>query len=285
MRRGEQLRAALAVTGAVAGVAFASGRETALFFGQLGWAGWLAIPVAAAWFGLLSALLSRWAQKHGANGLPALRRAIPGGAGTAARLLHGLLLGEVGAMMLCGAGEIGALALPVRHGFAWGAAVALALAGFATLARLRPLPWAGLAALTLGMLFYAGLALDSRPARVFLQGEIDLALEGSLPAALLSALVFGSMNACVAAGTVVRFSQPSARPWRLGALCGGFMGAALLCANAAAARGGRLLLAQTLPTVLLAARWGLAGFWINCAFGFLCAASTLSAAVDGLIGR
>ena len=60
--------------------------------------------------------------------------------------------------------------------------------------------------------------------------------------------------------------------------------AGLLTLSGGRLHGGRRLLGQAMPTVVLAARWGLTGFWICAGFGYLCAVTTLSAALSGLIG-
>lgn len=283
MRGREELAAALAAVAAAAGTGYASGRELVVFFAQAGRVGWLGVPFAAAVFGLLMFALCVGARRSGAEGFSALCKRLLGP--RVARLaagLHGALLALVAAMMACGAGEIGALTLPVTNGFLWGAGLALLFALALNAARLRGLPWLGLGVLAVGAAFYGGLALDARPVRAYLRGEVRLALEGSVPAALLLALAYGAMNACLAACAVTPYGR-RARPGRVGLLCGVMLGLLLACANAAIARGGRLLLAQAMPTVLLSARWGLAGFWLCAGFSYLCAVSTLAAALGGLL--
>ena len=116
--------------------------------------------------------------------------------------------------------------------------------------RLRPLPWLGLIALTAGVMFYGALAMDPRSPRVWMEGAIQLALEDSLPASILLALAYGAMNAALASNVVLRFGQ-TARPWKVGLLCGSALLALLAVAAGAIARGGRLLLGQAMPTVIL----------------------------------
>ena len=285
MKSWRQWRGALAILGAVSGVAYASGREQVLFFAQLGPAAWLGIPLAAAAFGLLVGLMGRAAVRCHASGAFGLCRRLPlRRAGTPAAVLYGLLLALASALMLCCAGQAGALALPVRHGFAWGAALSLALAALLALGSPRALEWIAAAVFVLGVAFYAGLAADARPARIFLRGEVELALEGSVPAAMLLALAHGALCACLAAGPVVRLCAVGVRPEGLGARCAGLMCLVLACANAALLRGGRPMLAQALPTVLLAARWGLTGFWLSVGFGFFSATATLAAALTACRG-
>lgn len=275
-------RAALAAMAAIAGTGYASGRELVLFFAQLGWASWIGIALASTAFALMTALIVRWAGGAGPDGLPgACRRQ---GAGRALGLLHSVLMAMAAAVMLLNAGRVGELTLPVEHGFAWGAGMALLLAGLVCLGGLRALPWLGLATFALGAAFHLGLALDPRPVRTWLSGDVELALAGSLPAAALLAIPYAALNACVAGDAVARFAACCPRPSRLGVYCGALMALALVCANAALLRGGRTLLAQALPMVLLSARWGLFGFWLCAGFDWLCAACTLSAALGSMTG-
>ena len=276
-------RATLATVAAVAGTGYASGRELVLFFGQMGRAGWIGVCFAPVVFGVLTALVCRCAADREAKDFPGLCRRLTGRrTGAVAGWLHGLLLALTAVVMVCGAGETGALALPVDHGWLWGAGSALLFALLMNLSRLRPLPWLGLIVLTAGVLFYGALALDPRPAKVWLEGRLELALEGSWPASILLALVYGAMNAALAAGPALRFGS-GADAARVGLGCGLSLGAMLAVANAAIVRGGRALLGQAMPTVLLAARWGSFGFWISAAFGYLCALTTLASALGGLM--
>ncbi len=282
---GAEARLALAVMAAVAGTGYASGREMVLFFAQLGRAAWVGIFVASALFGILAGVLCRWACRSTSDSVAGvIRRQLGRGAGRAAELLHALLMSTIAAVMLSTAGEMGALALPVRHGCLWGAALAMMIALSVNLGGLRALPWLGLLTAALGAIFYAGLAIDLRPVRVYLREETALALRGSPWAAILLALLYASMNACLAGGVIVRFSsEDRLSPTRFAAQSGALLCALLLCANAAIARGGDPLLSQAMPVVILAARWGTAGFWLSAGFRFLCAAATLTAALGALL--
>ncbi len=279
-RRGDW-RAALAAIGAAAGTAFASGRELTLFFAQLGWASWAGVALASAAFGAMAWMTVRCAQ--GGRGLAGACRRLGPWAGRAIGLARALLLALTAAVMLLGAGKVGALTLPVKNAFLWGAGLALLIALLFNLGGLRALPWLGLIALAVGAAFHAGLAVDPRPARTMLSADAELALEGSFPAAALLALLFAALNAAVAGDALARFSGGCASAARTGALCGLLMAAALVCANAALARGGRALLGQALPMVLLAARWGVWGFWLCAGLDWLCQLCTLSATLGGLI--
>ena len=285
MEKHGELRPALAIVAAVAGTGYASGRELVLFFLQTGQAGWIGVCFAPVVFGLLTALLCHCAGGSGGDGFAGFcQRLLGRKAAAVAGWLHGLLLALTAVVMLCGAGEIGALTLPVRHGWLWGAGIALLIAVALNLSRLRPLPWMGLVVLAIGLAFYGALALDVRPPRIWLKGAVGLALEGSWPAAVLLALAYGAMNGALAANVALRFGR-NARSWQLGLLCGLMLWALLAAANGAIARGGRALLGQAMPTVILASRWGLPGFWACAGFGYLCAVTTLAAALGGLIDR
>jgi uncharacterized membrane protein YkvI len=274
----------LAIVAAVAGTGYASGRELVLFFAQTGRAQWIGIGFAPVVFGLLTALLCRCGAGMGANSIAVLCKRLMGKRmGAVAGWLHGLLLALTAVVMLCGAGEMGALALPVRYGWLWGAGIALLIALLVNLSGLRPLPWLGLIALTAGVMFYGALAMDPRSPRVWMEGAIQLALEDSWPASILLALAYAAMNAALAANVVLGFGSGT-KPWRVGLGCALSLWALLAAANWAIERGGRRLLGQAMPTVVLAARWGLTGFWICAGFGYLCAVTTLSAALSGLIG-
>jgi len=284
MEKRSGARAVPAILAAVAGTGYASGRETVLFFTQTGRAGWIGVCFAPVVFGLLVALLCRCGASAGATDFVRFCQRMMGKrAGAVAGWLHGLLLALTAVVMLCGAGELGALTLPARFGWLWGAVIALLIALVLNLSRLRSLPWLGIIVLAAGMAFYGALALDSRPAHVWLDGAVQLALEDSWPAAILLALAYAAMNAALAANVVLGFGSGT-KPWRVGLGCALSLWALLAAANWAIERGGRRLLGQAMPTVVLAARWGLTGFWICAGFGYLCAVTTLSAALSGLIG-
>lgn len=278
-------RAATAALGAASAAAFASGRALVVFFAQTGWASWPGIALAASAFGLMMGATARLARRAGASSFAALcRRWLGRGKGRVVGLFHALLLAVLAAVALMNAGEAGALTLPVQRGFLWGMGFALALALLLCLSPRGALPWAGLALVVAGVVFYAVLALDPRPPRLYMRGEAVLTLAGNLPAAAALALCGASLDACAAADAVCRCAGEGERPARVGLLSGIGLGLVLLMGNAALARGGPLLISMALPTVPLAARWGLVGFWVCAAFGFLCNAATLSAALNGLLG-
>ena len=136
-------------------------------------------------------------------------------------------------------------------------------------AQLGRLSWAGilLASTVFGAL--VGLMSCASALRRW-YGRVAAALRGLLLAAVAAVML-------LEAGKLGALTLPARNGFLWGMLL-----ALLLCANAAIARGGRQLLAQALPVVLLSARWGLAGFWMTALFSYVCAAATLAAALDGL---
>ena len=286
MERGRECRAALAAVAATAGAGYASGRELVLFFAQLGATSWLGVAFASVCFGLLAAALCRAVVRVGPDAPGGFLRPLLGRrVGTMANMLYSLLMSLTAAVMLAGAGEIGALTLPLENGFLWGAVLALAAALGLILSYNKAVPVAGLLTLLAGAGLYAGLALDPRAVRVYARAETSLALENSTGAAILLAAMYAALNACIAGDALLRFSHRRLDAGRVGLMCGGMMAILLSCANAAILRGGRDLLSQAMPTVILAARWGAPGFWLCAGFTFLCNVGTLAAALGALLRK
>lgn len=282
MDRGGERRAALAAAAAVAGLGGASGRAMVLFFGQLGGLRWAGIALASALYGLLLAALGRGAAACGAQTPGELfRRLLGRRAGRLAGALHELLLAGMAAAMLSRAAGLGALALPLARGEIWGAGLALALAlGLSG----RALPALGGIALASGTVLFCALALDPRPVRVYARAETVLALEDNPAAAAVLAALYAALAAALSGGAVLRCVRGIRRPLWLGLLGGLGLAATLTSANWALLRGGRHLLGQAEPGVLLAARWGVAGFWLYAAFAFLGATASLAAVLACAFG-
>lgn len=282
--RDPEFSAALAANAALAGAGFASGRELALFFGQLGGASWLGVAAASCLYGLLMAGVCRWAAATDAREPSALFHRLAGRrAGRVAGGLRGALLLAVTLVMLLRSWRVGELTLPLRRGGLWGVALALGVAG--GLAALDGFEWAGGLTTLAALAFYGALAIDPRPVRVYERAEVDLALADSGMAAVLLAIPYAALCAAVAGGTLLRRTGGRARPAKLGAFCAALLAAVLCAANAALRRGGPQLLGQEAPIALLAGRMGLAGFWLSTGFAFLCAVDTLAAVAGEALGR
>lgn len=286
MRLKGEWRIAFSAIAAIAGTGFATGQEIALFFAQLGWAGWIGIPIASAMFGLLVGMMIYFARITGANSFSGVfRRQLGKTAGGIIDVLYGLLQALTAAMMLMTAGELGALTLPVRYGFYQGMIIAVSVSLMMNASRLRLLPWTGMLITGAAMLFYISLAMDSRPVRLYARSETKLALEGSLMGSALLAALYACLNGAVACGIVPRFTAGSVNAVRTGVISGGLMAALLMCANLAMMRGGKAICAARLPAVVLAARWGITGFWLSAAFMFICAAATLTSITGAIIAQ
>ena len=266
-------RAALAAIGAVMGIGLSSGREYALFFGQMGPAAPLGMLFASALFGLMGAGVIRRCARG-------VERA-PDSLAAGLSMLRVLMAALTVAAMLLRTGALGAIALPVRHSAAIGMASALL---FALIIHRAGMLWAaGLCAGGFAMLLYAGLALDPSPVRLWTDGFTELALAGSPGWALAFAALYACMNACAAAWTARPAVCRGVRPAGFGARLCGIMLLFLCLEGLAMRRGGDALLAQAAPLALLSARWGVAGFWLCAAFQYACAVCTLSASVGILL--
>ena len=274
MRARDEWRCALSMMAAVAGTALAPGRAVALFFGQLKSTAWLGVAVASALFGMITGMLAWRGQAFG--GSDALS-----GAGRLTAMLRSLFAALLLAVMLAAAGDLGALTLPVSHGYALGAALTLLAALGIGLAPGNHGAAMGLCAVAFAAVFYAALAADPRPVRLYLNGETELRLAGSVSGALLLGLLYAALNGCAAGMAAPGMS--AARPAGVGLKCGALLAAVLALGCRALARGGDALLAHPEPWVALAARMGLPGFWCCAALGGLSALTTTATAVRSLL--
>ena len=269
--RGEG-KTALSIMAAMAGTGFASGREIALFFSQLGAASWLAVGFASSLTGALIGAAIWRARQFGDSDR--------GAAARVSAALKLLLAAMASALVLAHAMELGALTLPVKHAGPLGAGLALGAALLILRDPGRSLPRLGMAVTAFALVLYVGMAVDPRPPRLNMRGQAVLRLAGSWRAATVLSILYASMNACAGAWAVRATRPVRARPLQTGLRVLAMLFGVLASANLALARGGPALIAQAEPTVLLAARWGIAGFWLCAAFGALCAVATLSASMS-----
>ena len=273
MRERAEWRAALCAMLAMSGTGLSSGRELALFFGQLREVAWVGIPVASALFGLLVAgAVSRGQVTLHRNKLDRL-----------CRILRRLLAALVSVYMLKTLGDMGAMTLPLRHGFAFGAAFGLLSA--LALTRMKHRWAAGLFVVVYVGAFYAACAADPTPARVYARTWADFTLANSVPAALAMALAYAALNACAAAWGLRNLRPGAVRPLGVGLRCAGLMCLILSLGNLALLRGGDAVIVHPAPWVALSARWGLVGFYLCAGLQALCAAATLSVSFSTIIKR
>ena len=284
VKRGQEWRAA-AATAAVTGAAFASGRGVVVFFSQMGRASWIGVGCASAMFGLLCGILCRFAQRTGARTFAGVYMRLLGARrGATVGLVHGLLMVLTAGVMLAAAGKLFALTLPLYNAFWMGVLFSAIVALLLNLRGMRAMSAVGLPAVAICGAFYAALALDPREAAVHLRYETVLELNGSALAALLMAALHSALCASLGGVPAVCMADGAGRPARFGARCGMMMMILLSAANAAMMRGGERLFSQALPTALLAARWGKAGYYASAFVMWLCTATTLSAAIGALAG-
>lgn len=273
MRERAEWRAALGAMAAIAGVGLSSGRGLVLFFAQMKGAAWAGVLSACVLFGAMTAfIVSRGEICRARTGLERMAEAL--------RLLFAAVMS---AFMLTRLGEAGALTLPVRHGYLFGALFGLLLSLIA-----RWLKADGALGLSLTFLlsgFYIASALDGRPPRLHLSGATEFALADSVPAAMALALVYAAMNAAAAGWRLRGARQGTVRPAALGVKTAALMALVLVPAVAALHRAGDMVLIQPMPWVVLSARWGLWGFWLCAALSALCATSTLSCGLGLLLDR
>ena len=273
-------------TAATAGAAFASGREVGMFFSQMGWASWIGVGCASAMFGLFCGIICRFARQTGAKSFAAVyMRVLDMRQGAVVGAVHGLLMALTAGVMMAAVGELAALALPLYNAFWMGVLFSTGIALLLNLRGMRAMIQAGLPVIALCAVFYAALALDPRKTTVHFQYETVPELSGSVSAALLLAALHSALCASVSGGVAARMAGDVSQPMRFGARCGAMMLALLSAGNAALLRGGEKLLSQALPTVLLAARWGKAGFYISIFVMWICSTMTLSAALGTLVGQ
>ena len=258
---------------AALGAGYASGSEIALFYAQLGRGAHMAALIAAiiyAGFGLLCARLKR---DTGADNLPlALRRRM--GAGQAAALLH------LAAMMIAAlrsvnmAGRVAEILLPAQHAYIVGAGICVLLA--ASLARDRGAAGAiWMFACVLGALF---LMLGGRSVKSGLS-HVQLLIEDSIPAAVLSGALHGSML-CAVTGSAMLDAADDEKS----ALCAGgallcMLEIAYLCMKSA----GKNVLSLRQPFIAMAAAWGSAGQIVVSILMISGAALTLRVCIRGTI--
>ena len=271
----------LAIMAAIAGTGLIPGRALVLFFAQLKSAMWPGILTASALFGAMAGFRARESFGGRTTG------PTPLGSDFSGRLVHwlrSLFAALVTAVMLARTGKLGALTLPVAHGYAAGVAIAAVVALWLRASGPEGASAAGAAVYIAVVLFYAGMALDPRPVRLYDWCETELRLAGRLEAAIPLALLFACMNGAAAAW-VRGPARGAVRPLGLGAKAGGMLCAALVLGALALMRGGDALLGQEMPWTVLSARWGTAGFWACALVEYACDVTALSASLGMLLGN
>lgn len=270
---------ALCIAASAVGVDFVSGRAIAAFYGQMGSASWLGIAVAGLVFGLINGAAAWLSRRTGSDNLRVILGRVPGGgAGGLCAFLYGVLLAVAGAMLLCCAGHMGALALPLKNAAAWGMGLALLLAASIALSGKILLRNVGTLLAVLMVFFDGALMLFGQlPSLPRMHNAVEFRLQGSWPAALLLAIPHAAAGGCMSAGVAVRLFEGSMQPLKLGILSGGAYMFLAAIGNAVLQSYPGEILSLELPFVALAGGWGSTGF-------FICSALIFYAAVIGLAG-
>lgn len=277
MVRREELHVAAAICAAVVGAGFASGREIEAFFTRLGAGSWLGVVAACAGLGLLTYVLVTLAQHTRAASFPDLYgRLMDSRCRYVMHLFFGLLTLITAAAMIAAGGELCALAFDWHEARMIGCAavllagVALAALGVSALGRL------GLAMAVCIAGVYTALALSQRAAT-----SSSFSVEG-LAAAVPMGLLYAAFNGALAGGVTVAAAKEGVRPAQTGLLVAAVMLAMFVPANTALLRCDDQTRRMALPTVAMAACWGVAGYYIVIVLMLLAVLTTLGAMLSSL---
>lgn len=268
---------------AVVGAGFASGREIVVFFSGWGAASWLGIVAASAGVGFLTSILSGFAMRTREDSFPGIYRSVMGErCGEAVQVLHGLLMMMTGGVMLAAGGELGSLALPVRYAYPLGMALTLLMGALLSRLGIRALAAVGGTLVPAVVIYYLLMALDGRPAVPFASAQHTAVTLGSFPLCFILGMLYASLNIAMAGGVVCLTGQQCVSPRNLGLLTAGCMLLMLLPANAAFLRAGSWVREMALPSVVLAARWGVAGYYASITVLYLAVVTTMCAALSSM---
>lgn len=275
------------------GAAFMSGREASTFFAVTGAASWTGVLAAAVIFGLMCGMLCRFAWDTGARSLPGIYYAkMDARCGEAAAVVHFLLMLMMGAVALTTAGELGLLSLSMPHPQAAAMISTLLLAVMLTLRKNIRGSMPGMVFVSVCLVFFCALALDKRPAAAgaYLKSSA-LDVSGSIPVAIFMGAMFAFLKAAISGGVIVQRCSGLV-PLRFGICCGVVTALTTGCANWALQAAGPEVWALNLPFVVLAARWGVVGYyisvyvmWLGCLAMLSAALTAMSAVYPGWFGR
>ena len=284
MRLKGEMGTALAVAAAIVGAGFASGREIVTFFSCTGWASWIGRVLACALIGALAAMLAEFARRTGARSFPGIyARAMNRACGDSVQVLHGVTMLLTASVMLTAGGELGALTLPLHGAYPVSMAFTLLAALLLTRRRLGALGCMGFLLVPAVCVYYFLLAVDSNPAPVrALNDAGSMEMPGNVAAAGFLGVLYAALNAAMSGGVVASRMRPEIRPKRLGALVAVLLLVMLIPANAALLRAGEGVRRLALPGVVLAARWGSAGFYASALIMWMSVVSTLAAALGSI---
>jgi uncharacterized membrane protein YkvI len=273
MRKAVNLSAALTAVAAMVGAGFASGRELVVFFSGQGAPSWLGVAVACVGAGFLTGAIAAMARRTGRRELPGVFQQTMGrGAGLAMQVVYAAMLILCAAAMLSTGATLGALTFPFHGSFLLGTLIVLAAGLLLTLK--GALPVAGMVIVGSMAAWYLALGAG--------QDVSDIRVGGSVGISAASGMIYAAFNATVAAGVVCLSAEEDVKPVRVGLYTGLLLAAMLIPANWALLRAGSEVRQMALPTVVMAHRWGIAGYYLSVLALFLAVVTTLSAALKAL---
>ena len=279
-----EICAAAAAAAAAFGPDLASGRGIAAFYAQTGKCSWAGVAASGVLMALLTGGCVHLAHRSGTYALPlAASRCAGRSAGAVIAFLYRIFLVSALCILAVEAGHMGALALPLQNGAAWGIGLALALAGAAAFSGEEILRRLGMLMCAFMLLFECLLLFcGCLPDGAQLRYAVVLKLQDNLPAALVFALLRTAAGFCISAGMAVRLAGSAAQPLRMGLLAGGWYMLLLGCGNAVLRNENDRLLALEYPFAALAGGWGSTGFYLCATVVFLSAAVGMAAILSAL---
>ncbi len=273
MRKAVNLSAALSAIAAMVGAGFASGRELVVFFAGQGTASWLGVAVACAGAGFLAGAISALAGRTGQRALPGVfARTMGRGSGIAMQVVYTALLVLCSAAMLSTGATLGALTFPFHGSFLLGTVITLICA--LLLARRGALSVAGLGLVVVMAVWYVALGVG--------QSGSGLRVGGSIGISAASGLIYAAFNGAVASGVVCLNAGEGVKPIRVGLYTGLLLAAMLIPANRALLRTDVATRQMALPSVVMAQRWGVTGYYLSICALFAAVVTTLGAALSAL---
>jgi len=268
-------QSALAICAAIIGAGFASGREIVSFFSGFSAASWLGIPVSAAGIGLLIYVIMLLAARTRARSLPALYGALMGvPCRDALHMLHGLLCLMTASAMLAAGAELGALTFPLQHSRGLGFLITLLTGAALVCSGFRSLSALGALLVPLVAAYFCAMASGGH-------ADTGWSADGLLAAPPMG-LIYAAFNTALSGSAICLCGQRDASPGKTAALTGCMLLILLSCANTAMLRAGEELQSMALPSVVMAARWGIAGYYISILILWLSIITTLCAMLHSL---
>lgn len=273
----------MALVAAALGIDFVSGRALATFYAQMGDVSWAGIALSGVLYGLMIAQVVRLSRRCGAQSAGEFLNRLPGGGmGKGTYLLYICIMLLAAGMLVCSAGEMGALVLPVHRAGLLGGALAvlaaciIAFAGGEVLQRIGGTLILLMLVFELALLMFA--QLPDAP-----HYEIELRLQNNWYAALGFALLHTAACLCLSAGLAVKLSGGRIRAGRMGMCAGVVFSLMLTAGNGVLMARDERILALKLPFVALSADWGGVGFYLNTGMSWLFCVFSLAGLIYGFL--